>query len=407
MQVDHQLNPTTGVGKLFFGKDLERFIDTPTLAIISNIGAIDYLTPYVLQQIDPDAEIPVVVDSTLLLKYRSQIDKIESSHPLHTWMKCSNRMIIASHSTLSIPHAQLKGKINPKKTPKPKDTITQSLSGAQKWTIEEFWSLMEQVKPDLALAPSPSLSSPLLTPSQAKTPLASKSRYRSNSLHHIQQSEMWAARARGAAYGITIPIPVSYCTSIPVTGEATSSRARVTALSRSSTLYIPDGGRFRQAGLARAGSVLRITLALSVQSLIHRFKEGYNVVITDLPMKLADRGLALSLPCDPQKLESDCKQTRGASMQRSQRMWVHCREMEMATDSRPLVEGCGCPCCSRHSRAYVHHLLSCHEMTGMTLLTTHNVHWLLQLTKSARVMREDETAFENWCEDILGECGTY
>ena len=32
-------------------------------------------------------------------------------------------------------------------------------------------------------------------------------------------------------------------------------------------------------------------------------------------------------------------------------------------DPRPLLPGCDCFTCSNHSRAYIHHLLQCHEMT--------------------------------------------
>ena len=34
------------------------------------------------------------------------------------------------------------------------------------------------------------------------------------------------------------------------------------------------------------------------------------------------------------------------------------------TDTRPLVPGCPCLACARHTRAYVHHLLLTHEMTA-------------------------------------------
>jgi len=48
-----------------------------------------------------------------------------------------------------------------------------------------------------------------------------------------------------------------------------------------------------------------------------------------------------------------------------------------ARDERPLDADCGCPVCARHSRAYVRHLLSCGEILGLTLATTHNV-WFYQ-----------------------------
>ncbi|KAG2491165.1 hypothetical protein HYH03_010378 [Edaphochlamys debaryana] len=41
-------------------------------------------------------------------------------------------------------------------------------------------------------------------------------------------------------------------------------------------------------------------------------------------------------------------------------------------DKGPLLPGCACFACARHSRAYVHHLLNAHEMTADVLLEAHN-----------------------------------
>jgi hypothetical protein len=41
-------------------------------------------------------------------------------------------------------------------------------------------------------------------------------------------------------------------------------------------------------------------------------------------------------------------------------------------DKGPLLPGCGCFACRRHSRAYVHHMLNTHEMLADVLLEAHN-----------------------------------
>ncbi len=53
-------------------------------------------------------------------------------------------------------------------------------------------------------------------------------------------------------------------------------------------------------------------------------------------------------------------------------------------DELPLDEACGCPTCSRFSRAYIRHLVTQDEILGLRLLTVHNVAFLLDLTRSAR-----------------------
>jgi len=55
-----------------------------------------------------------------------------------------------------------------------------------------------------------------------------------------------------------------------------------------------------------------------------------------------------------------------------------------ADDPTPLDPGCGCPACSRHSRAYLHHLFRCQEMLGPILLTWHNITYYQDLMRGIR-----------------------
>ncbi|GMH38298.1 hypothetical protein BSKO_06182 [Bryopsis sp. KO-2023] len=53
-------------------------------------------------------------------------------------------------------------------------------------------------------------------------------------------------------------------------------------------------------------------------------------------------------------------------------------------DSSPVLKGCECYCCQRHSRAYIHHLIQTHEMLGSVLLHMHNTHHMLKFFESVR-----------------------
>jgi queuine tRNA-ribosyltransferase len=53
-------------------------------------------------------------------------------------------------------------------------------------------------------------------------------------------------------------------------------------------------------------------------------------------------------------------------------------------DRRPLVEGCPCPACRDHTRAYLHYLARERELTGVRLLTIHNLTYLERLVGGAR-----------------------
>ena len=63
---------------------------------------------------------------------------------------------------------------------------------------------------------------------------------------------------------------------------------------------------------------------------------------------------------------------------------INLRNAAFAADSGPLVEGCSCPACARFSRAYIRHLVTQSEITGLRLLTIHNLHHLLDLMARAR-----------------------
>ncbi len=55
-----------------------------------------------------------------------------------------------------------------------------------------------------------------------------------------------------------------------------------------------------------------------------------------------------------------------------------------AHDQRPLEEGCHCYTCRHFSRAYLRHLVVAKEMLAATLMSIHNVYFLLELTRQAR-----------------------
>jgi len=53
-------------------------------------------------------------------------------------------------------------------------------------------------------------------------------------------------------------------------------------------------------------------------------------------------------------------------------------------DKAPLVEGCGCYTCQHHSRSYLRHLFIAKEMLACTLLSIHNIYFLIHLVKRMR-----------------------
>lgn len=60
------------------------------------------------------------------------------------------------------------------------------------------------------------------------------------------------------------------------------------------------------------------------------------------------------------------------------------KTQKYAEDPRPLVEGCNCYTCRNHSRAYIRHLWRCGESTASTLLSIHNIQFLVEFSQLCR-----------------------
>jgi queuine tRNA-ribosyltransferase len=92
---------------------------------------------------------------------------------------------------------------------------------------------------------------------------------------------------------------------------------------------------------------------------------GLDLFDCAVPTRLARHGMALA-PLPEERYRFDV------------------RKAALATDERPLVEGCPCATCAAHTRAYVHYLSRAEELTGVRLLVLHNLAYLDQLVRGAR-----------------------
>jgi queuine tRNA-ribosyltransferase len=88
----------------------------------------------------------------------------------------------------------------------------------------------------------------------------------------------------------------------------------------------------------------------------------------------------------------------GAAFTRDGRL--NMKRAEFRTDPTPLDAECGCGACTRFSRAYIRHLIMADEILGLRLLSLHNVHFLVQLTRDARTAIRAGT-FDAWSQDWL------
>lgn len=54
------------------------------------------------------------------------------------------------------------------------------------------------------------------------------------------------------------------------------------------------------------------------------------------------------------------------------------------TSFEPIDQACSCMVCQKYTRAYLHHLFKANEMTGYSLASIHNIHFMVQLMAGYR-----------------------
>jgi queuine tRNA-ribosyltransferase len=74
------------------------------------------------------------------------------------------------------------------------------------------------------------------------------------------------------------------------------------------------------------------------------------------------------------------------------------------TDFTPVDPACSCSTCTNYTRAYISHLFRAKEMLAATLLSVHNLHFLVSLAKEGRKAIIDGT-FVKWKDEQLAKLG--
>ena len=83
---------------------------------------------------------------------------------------------------------------------------------------------------------------------------------------------------------------------------------------------------------------------------------------------------------------------------------INIKNSKFKEDFTPLDEECNCYTCKNYTKAYLRHLYVADEAFGKRLLSIHNVHFLLEITKKAReAIKEDR--FNEFKEEVLKKYG--
>ncbi len=103
-----------------------------------------------------------------------------------------------------------------------------------------------------------------------------------------------------------------------------------------------------------------------IDDLVAGVRQGIDTFDCAMPTRLGRHGVAL-IPDPERRWRVDLVKGR----------WQRSRE--------PIMEGCPCPACSAgFSRGYLHYLLRAHELTGLRLVTLHNLSFMARVMADLR-----------------------
>lgn len=115
--------------------------------------------------------------------------------------------------------------------------------------------------------------------------------------------------------------------------------------------------------------------------LVEGVKYGIDIFDCVSPTRLARHGNAL-VPGLRKDAKNNPKENR-----------INLKNARFKTDFTPLQSDCDCYACRHYTRAYIHHLMRADESFGATLLSIHNIRFLIRLCEEMRkAIKEDRFA---------------
>lgn len=138
----------------------------------------------------------------------------------------------------------------------------------------------------------------------------------------------------------------------------------------------------------------------SVVPLLPKDKPRYvmGIGLPDQIVKAVGEGVDMFDTCIPTRYGRN-----GSAFTSSGRIAV--RNGAFTHDLRPLDEKCDCHVCTNYTRSYIRHLYNMNEMTGLTLLSHHNVYFYLNLMKNIRQAIE-EKRYDDFQKEFLSCYGS-
>lgn len=345
--------------------------DVPSVFLQSRFGAVSALTFDILNDIDPDMAMGLYIDtacfaSRKLVAQAGSLNKFTGQH---------KRLILLGPDNCSHP-VQIKSKKHFTQVQYSNSTVYEYFNA------KEFVGLINDLKPTFFVLPNPLPLPKSLTGASPKP---------SDIILHCNASTDWLAiadTAKNALIAVTeetlryndpLPKPELYASYLDVISKSKGPFFLP---------YLSQLPVIRDVCKAR-GYPTRIVVASgsTLVSLLTALQYESVSVITDIVSLYSEQGIAITVPLDlftkqvevQEDREPLRKHTIGTGVYPSEtkehRMLTYLDSSMYATDQEPLDKTCPCLGCKR-PKAYLRHLYTTHELTGLLLVAAHNVTWI-------------------------------
>lgn len=124
--------------------------------------------------------------------------------------------------------------------------------------------------------------------------------------------------------------------------------------------------------------------------LVECIKRGIDIFDCVSPTRLARHGNAL------------IKGVRTTAKGEKREHRINLKNSKFATDYIPIENDCDCYTCKNYTKAYIHHLIKCDESFGKTLLSIHNIRFLVHLTERIREAIKNDS-YDEFIENFYRE----
>lgn len=351
-----------------FIKSSKTIIETPTAALLTQGCSVVHLTAEVLAKVFPDTQLlwlPLSNSVQLENGVKAQGEGVAKFAGLPKHVICAtlyniNEIVPPGHFEL--------GKLP-----------LWTKNGKKMITADKYMDLMETFKPDIILAASDGRISLNEKPKRIVKSVERTIALLDSCINKYKASEeLQQSSLVGVIVAANIPHKCEECIRHILKYKETLVGVALAGLTDGSKeSYEVSLDKLKEI-FSRVGGSLPNDLLHIVEGswnpavIVTAIEHGWDLFDGSYPIKLTNKGHALSLNFDVYLYSGDpCI--------------MDLNDIRYNEDFKPILEGCECLTCKKHTRAYIRHLLNTREMLASVLLSIHNLHHFNEFFVQARL----------------------